>query len=619
MKLYSSVSGIAITDVRVSNFRSLSNIEIELGDLTVLIGANNAGKTSFLDALYAAIGAGRKTLGQDDVRLANGESLAPKDRQVVIDLRIRPIDSEGKPAEKFQEGSFWTALWGTGIALDTNDFTEYMAFRTTLLWSAAKGDYSVERKFLKEWRVFDGWLMTPTQDKHLSAFQIEPVALHYIDAKRDLDEDLRRQGSFWRRMTDDLGLSDADVVELEELLTRINAQIVDKSEILKHLKSNLADLQVVVSADSAGIDISPVARKLRDLSKGVDVSLSTAGAQSFPLARHGMGTRSLASLLVFRAFASWRNAHATMSGDMVHTLLALEEPESHLHPQAQRSLFAHIRAMSGQRIVSTHSPYFAGQAQLEDLRLLIKKGGYTKATRLDLSKLQRPDDKRKLQDTVIESRGDLLFAHAIVLFEGQTEEQALPIWAQKYWGATVHELGFSFVRVNGTDYFPFIWLAKSLEIPWYVLADGETKPRAALQKALKEANEDESPFPKNVLVHPDGRNFEDQLLHEGYQLEIEAALDQAQGVNGHLAHFIEKKNGLPYPKDKGVRDYSGTEGRKRAVRDAMADEKTRLAKPLARTISEVADPARRFPSVIRTLFEAISAAHGLKQAEAMVP
>lgn len=55
MTSYSTQSEIAITDVRVNNFRSLANIEVELGDLTVLIGANNAGKTSFLDPSGAIV------------------------------------------------------------------------------------------------------------------------------------------------------------------------------------------------------------------------------------------------------------------------------------------------------------------------------------------------------------------------------------------------------------------------------------------------------------------------------------------------------------------------------------------------------------------------------------
>ena len=614
MPIYSIGSEIAVTEVRVSNFRSLANIEVRLSDLTVLIGANNAGKTSFLDALFSAIGAGRKILGQDDVHLATGEAFPPKDRQVIIDVRIRPIDNHGKVAEKFPEGSFWTALWGTGIAPDEVDFTESMSFRTTLAWSLAKGDYGVERKFLKEWRPFNDWLATPTQDKALTAAQLEPIALHYIDAKRDLEDDLRRQGSFWRRMTDDLGLSKAEVDELEAALSGINQQIVEKSEILKHLKTNLEDLQFVVSADNAGIEIAPIARRLRDLSKGVDVSLSTVGAQSFPLARHGMGTRSLASLLVFRAFASWRNMNAKKGGDQVHSILALEEPESHLHPQAQRSLFSHIKNISGQRVVSTHSPYFAGQAQLEDLRLFIKKGGDTVVTELNLSELEKEDDKRKLQDSVIESRGDILFARVVVLFEGQTEEQAMPIWAQRYWGTTIHEVGFSFVRANGTDYFPFIWLAKSLGIPWYVMGDGETQPVAQLEAALKKAKQPNIADSPNIIVIPDKRNFETQLLHEGYLPEVELALNKLTGNDAFLDSFIENRHGTPYPKNKGNRDYLSTGGRIRAAGDAMKEEKTRLARPLARQISSLPDSARQFPSIICSLFNIISADQGLKKA-----
>lgn len=612
MYTYAIDSGIAITCVRVNNFRSLANIEVELGDLTVLIGSNNAGKTSFLDALYAAVGAGRKILGQDDVRLIPGEALAPRERQITIDVLIRPVDDKGIVTSAFPLGSFWTALFGSAIILDADDFSEFVALRTTLGWSVAKADYVVERKPLKEWRKFADWLDAQAQDKQLNASQLEPLALHYIDAKRDLDEDLRKQGSFWRKMTEDLGLDTVDVAEIENILSGINQQIVDKSDILKHLRASLSDLQVVVSADSAGIDIAPVARKLRDLSKGIDVSFSTAGAQSFPLSRHGMGTRSLASLLVFRAFASWKNMHAAKAGDKIHSVLALEEPESHLHPQAQRSLFAHIKAISGQRVVSTHSPYFAGQAQLQDLRLFLKRGGDTSSTKLDLSKLSA-DDIRKLQDTVIDSRGDLLFARTIVFFEGQTEEQALPIWAQAYWGSSIHELGFSFVRVNGTDYFPFIWLAQNLQIPWYVMADGEAQPLQKLEDSLKKAALPVTGICKNVVVLPAGGNFESQLLAEGYQPEVEAALDILHQCKDYLTGFMDQNDGLPYSKGKGNRDYKSAGGRQRAALDAMKSEKTRLAKPLARVISSVAEAKRRFPQNISKLFSIIGGKHGLKK------
>lgn len=605
-------SGVKVTDVRISNFRSILNIEVLLDDLTVLVGANNSGKTSFLDAFYAAIGSGRKLLGQDDIRLASGEALSPKDRNVVIDIRVRPVGENGAIVDVFPAGSYWTALWGTGIVQDiSSNPHEFMCFRTTLSWSLAQNDYILDRRFLKEWKPFGNWLTGAVQNQKVSAVQLEPIALHYIDAKRDLDDDLRKQGSFWRRLTDDLGLSEADVQNVEKALTDLNQQIVDKSEVLKHLKNHLGDMQSVVSADSAGIDISPVARRLRDLSKGVDVSFSTTSAQAFPLTRHGMGTRSLASLLVFRAFTSWRSDRATKENVHIHSLLALEEPEAHLHPQAQRSLFTHIKSIPGQRIVSTHSPYFAGQAHLNELRLFLKQGGETTVTQLDLSQLPKADDIRKLQQTVVESRGDLLFARAVVLFEGQTEEQAIPIWAEKYWGASIHELGFSFISVGGTDYFPFIWLAESLNIPWYVLGDGEAIPVRNLTAIVERIGRKNLASCPNIVHYPDGNNFEMQLLADGYLPEIEQVLDQTQNVTGFLDNYIKENDGLPRKRNKPPRDYSKADGRMDAALDVLGGLKTRMAKPLATTIANHADPGRRFPSKIAELFGIISKEHGL--------
>jgi putative ATP-dependent endonuclease of OLD family len=608
-------SGIKITDVRVSNFRSLKNVEVPLDNLTILIGANNAGKTSFLDALYAAIGAGRRLLGQDDVRLEAGEALPPKERVVTVDVRIRPVGEDGGIAEHFPEGGFWTGLWGAGIMQDMDDdFREFVGIRTTLAWSPSKGDYVVERRFLKEWRGFADWLFAPAEEKtRVAANQIEPLALHYIDAKRDLEDDLRRQGSFWRRMTEDLGLSDADVAAFESALSDLNQEIVGKSEILKHLKENLVHIQSVVSAEGGGIDISPVARKLRDLSKGVDVSFSAAGSQAFPLTRHGMGTRSLASLLVFRAFAAWKGKQADEAGDHIHSLLALEEPEAHLHPQAQRSFFTQVKSIPGQRIVSTHSPYFAGQAGLSDLRLFIRRDGETTVSKLDLSKLNA-DEVRKLRHGVVNTRGDLLFARAAVFFEGETEEQALPILAEAYWKCSIHELGFSFVRVGGAgSYFPFIWLAERLNIPWYVFSDGEPQPLNHLERALHNAGKPKAEACPNVVVIPGERNFETQLVAEGYLPEIEAVFDQVKGMKGFLDDYIARLDGKS-AKGGVTRDYKAADGRLKAACDALAESKTRMAEPLASMLTSLPDEGRRFPTQIRALFEKISEDHGLVEA-----
>jgi putative ATP-dependent endonuclease of OLD family len=115
-----------------------------------------------------------------------------------------------------------------------------------------------------------------------------------------------------------------------------------------------------------------------------------------------MGTRSLASLLVLRAFASWRTEKAKDAGDSLHSFWLLKSPEAHLHPQAQGALFSQVKAIPGQRILSTHSPYFAGQTHLDNLRLLTKMNGQAKLSRLRLGS----DDRRKLEREVVASKGE---------------------------------------------------------------------------------------------------------------------------------------------------------------------------------------------------------------------
>jgi putative ATP-dependent endonuclease of the OLD family len=599
-------SGVRLVQIRVSAFRSLTNIELNLDELTVLVGANNAGKTSLLDAIQFSIGASRRILGKEDIRLGKDETDVPKDRRAIVDILLRPTDDEGKVVETFPEGSFWTGLWGTGIAQD-DDQNDMVGIRSALEWSDNHGDYRTTRNFLREWKSFGDWQESEAGDS-VGVGHIEPIALHYIDAKRDLEDDLRTRGSFWRKLTDDLGLSESDTEELEAALSDINKALVDKSEVLKHLREHLLELKNVIAFEKAGIDISPVPRHLRDLSRGVDVSLNSGGASAFPLTRHGMGTRSLASLLVFRAFALWRRERAEEGGDEVHTLLALEEPEAHLHPQAQRALFAQIRDIPGQRIVSTHSPYFVAQSRLEDLRLLSKSKSDTKVTQLDVSKLSA-DDRRKVEREVLASRGDLLFSRALILFEGETEEQALAIYAESYWGATAHEKGFSFVGCGGSNYQPFVWLAESLGIRWYILCDGEDKTVKSVDGQLKKLGLNEVTKLDNCSVIHGKTDYEGHLLNEGYLGAIEKGLDAMSGA-GSLDKYINDLHGTVGKKVDGVqvqRDYKSPGGRERAARDLMQDRKTRCSGPIATAIVELADHSKRIPPAIRKLFSKVSA------------
>lgn len=146
-----------------------------------------------MDALNAALGVSRRSFTQDDVFITADETVPPKDRRIVVDVLVRPVDEAGKWLDAFPSGSYWTALWGDGISQD-DEQNDFVAVRTLGAWSESQDEYATQRRFLKEWKVPAQW--TEAQEKAaISSHQLAPIALHYIDAKRDIQDDLRRQGS----------------------------------------------------------------------------------------------------------------------------------------------------------------------------------------------------------------------------------------------------------------------------------------------------------------------------------------------------------------------------------------------------------------------------------------
>ena len=142
-------SGIKITEVRVSNFRSLKDVVVKLDDITLLIGANNAGKTNFLDAISVAIGSYRQILNADDIYIGPDEKEVSKDRKAVIDIFIRPTDSAGNVIDAFPAAGFWTGHWGDAISQDES-MADFIGIRSMLLWSPVNKSYRLERRFLKD-------------------------------------------------------------------------------------------------------------------------------------------------------------------------------------------------------------------------------------------------------------------------------------------------------------------------------------------------------------------------------------------------------------------------------------------------------------------------------------
>ena len=247
--------------------------------------------------------------------------------------------AENKIAENFIQESYWLQLWANGIQQDKND-NDFVGIGIEFKWDSMMGEYRTIRKFLKEWKEVKEEL-DQSRIKEIAAsispYMIEPLALYLLDEKRDIIDEFRKTGSFWYKLISDPGLKNEDINKFEQTLNELNSEIIKGSDVLTHLLDHLNDLFSIISYEKGQPFIFPIPRQLDDLSKGIDIGISSGNKQVLSLTRYGLGTRSLATIVLFNAFITLKQKR--LKNGRMHPFLAIEEPENHIHPQAQRAIF----------------------------------------------------------------------------------------------------------------------------------------------------------------------------------------------------------------------------------------------------------------------------------------
>jgi len=241
---------------------------------------------------------------------------------------------------------------------------------------------------------------------------------------------------------------------------------------------------------------------------------------------HGMGTRSWASLLTVKALVKLTEERHQKEIVPFFPIIAAEEPEAHLHPNAQRTLYGQLAAVNGQIIVSTHSPYLAAMAEITDIRSLSRSPNGVSMRWLTCP--MTDEDKKIVAREVMAKRGELLFSSALILCEGVTEEQVLPAMFDVSFGRATHQCGVSCISVGGKNYSPFVKLACSLGIPTFILSDNDGDTFREIEAQLRRLKKDSSLALASDIFGIEylsaNNDFEAELLGLGLRDEIVDAL-----------------------------------------------------------------------------------------------
>ncbi len=230
-----------------------------------------------------------------------------------------------------------------------------------------------------------------------------------------------------------------------------------------------------------------------------------------------------------------------------------------------------------------------------------------------------------------------MFSKAVILCEGITEEQALPIFFKEYFGIEPILCGVNFIGIGGQNYKTFLNLIKNLLLPWFIFSDGEKEAIKTVKKAIKVITDKEVEYLKNIVILENNEDYEQHLLASGYaDIMISSINDyehmcacKCEGAcvcaeNDFFAEYVNTRNHTSsgrcktdQPKckecnqdiyDDNFRNYDGDEGKKRAVYDYCTAKgaKAKYAIHIAQHIIKQDDINNRIPPKVKLLLSELA-------------
>ena len=365
-----------IENIRIRNYRLFSDVKLRnLPRLTIIVGANGSGKSTLFDAFSFLKDALTHNVAAAVTRRGGFRELVSRGRKGPIEITVQ-----------FRESGGWLATYVLEIA-------------------TRGGRVVVAREVL---RYRHGQFGKPW---------------HFVDFKFGEGEAITNESAYGQEGVqeerEDFKLDDPSVLAIKALgqfqRFRVVSEFRDLIENWHISDSHISDARPSVEAGYAehlsnrGDNVAQVAQYLYEHHPECFDRVLKAMSKRVPGVSSVEARPTEDGRLVLRfqdqAFRDPFIARFVSDGTIKmfaylillydpnpYPLLAVEEPENHLHPDLLPELIEEFRDYArrgGQVFVSTHSPFFLNGAGLEEVFWLAKENGYTSVHRASTRKLLR--------------------------------------------------------------------------------------------------------------------------------------------------------------------------------------------------------------------------------------
>ena len=389
------IAAMRIATLKIKNFRGIQDGFVQFRQHTVIVGANNCGKSTLIEALTLLFGRDRliRELTEHDFY---GSDPQPADR---IELVASIIEFQGDDPERnpewFRDGravpKWFDEATGTVHSL-----------RTDANWRLCC-QIGCQAYFDRETLAVEMVRYFHDHDQPIDPFVddvpvavparlIQQLGLFVVRTNRSWDKVLSWSSELFRRTVNVAAAQPSDAILAERDRLRHPDNPIEEDPRIAPLLSRVnAELERCVPGKPA-VQLRVTGTDSRAVLDAVSAHFATPTGTTVPVARHGSGLISLQGLLLLLELGRTR----VEQGDGF--ALALEEPEIHLSPATQLQLVHRVQSLSNQTFITTHSPTVAALASPTDVIILRNENGVLNAKPFLATALagDAPNWKRKL-------------------------------------------------------------------------------------------------------------------------------------------------------------------------------------------------------------------------------
>jgi energy-coupling factor transporter ATP-binding protein EcfA2 len=369
-----------VVRLKISGFRGVRSADFALGRHTVLVGPNNSGKTTIIEALALLFGRDRlvRRLTEHDFH-----GSAPNETARIICLATVTGFTPNDPQH---HSSWFSPERGVEKWYDPNSKTLCAApdaQHTDLaiqIGFAARFDLDeLEAETIRFFVDDEATLGDPfAEDAHLRTIHVkalQELGFFLVPASRTWDRWISFSSELFRRVVATRGDMPAQAVraERQRLWTPPEGTRLEEQPGLSEIVGATNDELRALMASAPKLQLRLTSTDSDSVLESVVPHFVQGTGPTLPSQRQGTGLVSLQSLLLLMQFGK---ARAETGQSFV---LAVEEPELHIQPSQQKRLVNRLNALCNQTIVTTHSPIVAAMFPAPDTLFVETREGILNA------------------------------------------------------------------------------------------------------------------------------------------------------------------------------------------------------------------------------------------------